>query len=191
MMITFKQSVIAGILIGMGVIINTLTSTPELGALFFSFGLLTIIELSIPLYTGRIGFYDLSKEKTKNLGIILIGNLLGILFCIFCYQFANPEFFNTLSAKAMIKFDKGFVECAAAGLFCGALIHFAVRAKQHVTTILAIMLFILMGAEHCIADFPYLLMTTNPLNWLKFLLIVLGNSLGAIFVENMLKKEGN
>lgn len=189
-MILFRRSIIAGLLIGLGVIINTLSGIPELGAMFFSFGLLTIIELGLPLFTGKIGFYDLSKDKTKSLFIILIGNLLGILICIFVYNFCNPDFFDILMAKATIKFEKSFVEMAAGGLFCGALIHFAVRAKNHIITILAIMLFILMGAEHCIADFPYLMLTTEPLNWLKFLCIVMGNSLGAIFIENMLKQEG-
>jgi len=174
----------------MGVIINTLSNIPELGALFFSFGLLTIIELGLPLFTGKIGFYNLSKEQTKNLGIILIGNLLGILLCIFVYDFANPEFFTILQTKAEMKFTKDWLQLAAAGMCCGALIHFAVKAKNYIITILAIVIFILIGAEHCIADFAYLLMTTDPVNLLKFLVIVMGNSLGAIIIENLLNKEG-
>lgn len=187
----FFKSIIAGILIGLGVIINTLSTSPELGAMFFSFGLLTIIKLGIPLYTGRIGFYDLSKEKTKNLFIILIGNLFGIINCIFLYSFSNTDFLNILMTKANIKFEKDFLTMLVAGIFCGSLIHFAVKTKNQIITILAIMIFILIGAEHCIADFPYLLATTNPLNWLKFLGVIMGNSLGAIFIENMLKQEGN
>lgn len=186
----YCESIIAGILIGLGVIINTLSNVPELGAMFFSFGLLTIIELGIPLYTGRIGFYDLSKEKTINLFIILIGNLFGIILCVFCYNFSNPDFFTMLMSKAEIKFEKTFIQLAGASIICGTLIHFAVKAKNYIITILAIMIFILIGAEHCIADFPYLLMTTDPINWLKFLTIIVGNSLGAIFIENMLNKEG-
>lgn len=184
------QSMIAGILIGLGVIINTLSGTPELGALFFSFGLLTVIELKTPLFTGKVGFYDGTKKNTKDLLIILLSNLFGIFLCVFLYHFANPDFLNILMTKAEMKFAKDFIQLAVAGMFCGGLIHFAVRAKTQITTILAVMLFILMGAEHCIADFPYLLVTTNPLNILKFLGIVMGNSFGAIIVENLLKKEG-
>jgi hypothetical protein len=51
-----RNAVIAGFLIGLGVIINTLAANPVLGAFLFSFGLLTIIDLQIPLYTGQIGF---------------------------------------------------------------------------------------------------------------------------------------
>ncbi len=190
-MTVMNTSVIAGILIGLGVIINTLSGIPELGAMFFSFGLLTIIELGLPLYTGKIGFYDLTKEKSKFLFVVLIGNLIGIIFCTFTYGIMNPDFITMLQAKAQIKFSKDFVDMVIGGIFCGGLIHFAVKAKNYIITILAIMIFILIGAEHCIADFPYLLVTTEPINWLKFLMIIVGNSLGAIFVENMLKKEGN
>ena len=57
-----NNAVVAGFLIGLGVIINTLAANPVLGAILFSFGLLTIIQLQIPLYTGQIGFI---KEKKK------------------------------------------------------------------------------------------------------------------------------
>jgi len=42
-MILEKNAVVAGFLIGLGVVINTLAENPILGAFLFSFGLLTII----------------------------------------------------------------------------------------------------------------------------------------------------
>ena len=51
-----RKSIVAGFLIGLGVIINTLASSPVLGSFLFSFGLLTIIDLQLPLFTGQIGF---------------------------------------------------------------------------------------------------------------------------------------
>ena len=65
------NAVIAGLLIGLGVIINTQTKPPILGALLFSFGLLTIIHLKLPLYTGKIGYL---KDK---LVLILLFNLIN------------------------------------------------------------------------------------------------------------------
>ena len=58
-----KYAIVAGFLIGLGVIINTLAANPVLGAFLFSFGLLTIIELKIPLFTGQIGF--ISERKIR------------------------------------------------------------------------------------------------------------------------------
>jgi formate/nitrite transporter FocA (FNT family) len=49
------------------------------------------------------------------------------------------------------------------------------------------MIFIIIGAEHCIADFPYLLFNLSPINILKFICIVIGNSLGAILIERLCK----
>lgn len=56
MNIIIKKSILAGILIGLGVIINLQSENPIIGALLFSFGLLTIIRMQLNLYTGKIGF---------------------------------------------------------------------------------------------------------------------------------------
>ena len=95
-----------------------------------------------------------------------------------------------LTDKAVVKFDKTILQMFIGGVFCGALIHFAVKCKHILMTVMAIVIFILMGAEHCIADFPYLLCNASFENMLKFLMVVIGNSIGAILLENMLKKEG-
>ena len=148
------KAAVAGFLIGLGVIINTLAADPVLGAFLFSFGLLTIIDLGIPLYTGQIGF--ISEKKKTDLIKILIFNIFGILGCILFFGMKDPTFFNIIANKATIKFNKDF----------------------------------LTGTEHCIADAPYWISNLTLTNSLKFLLIIMGNSLGAIFIENMLKKKG-
>ena len=103
----------------------------------------------------------------------------------------DPAFMQTIINKSMIKFDKSFLQIFIDGFFCGTLIHFAVKCKKNIITILAIMIFILMGAEHCIADFPYFIVNVTMINLIKFLTIIMGNSCGAIFIESMLKKKGN
>ena len=47
------------------------------------------------------------------------------------------------------------------------------------------MIFILIGAEHCIADFPYLLFNFSIINIIKFISIIIGNSIGAILIERL------
>lgn len=178
----------AGILIGLGVIINTLTQNPVLGAFLFSFGLLTIIDLKLPLFTGQIGFIK-DKRKTDLLAI-LICNIIGILFCSLLFFFISNKYIDILTAKALIKFEKTFFEMFIYGVFCGMLIHFAVKSKKQVITSMAVMIFILIGAEHCIADVPYLVANFSFINTIKFLFVVLGNSVGAIFIELLtIKKE--
>ena len=171
------NAIIAGLLIGLGVIINTQTKPPILGALLFSFGLLTIIHLKLPLYTGKIGYL---KGK---LGLILLFNLIGIGITVAAYCLCNSQFYELIHAAAEVKFAKTYLQMLLGGLFCGMLIHFAVKCKVPYLTSMAVIIFILIGAEHCIADFPYLLTTFSLSHMGKFLMVILGNSLGAIFIE--------
>lgn len=172
----------AGILIGFGVIINTITTNAIVGSLFFSFGLLAIIQLHLPLFTGRIGFIQKFDRKYIR---ILIANLLGAITTIGLYCAVKPEFSIVLSQLGSIKFSKGYLQIFICGILCGALIHFAIKAKKDIVTVLAIAIFILIGAEHCIADFPFLITHLNFENVGKFLLIILGNSLGAFVIEKI------
>lgn len=182
----FWKAILAGILIGIGVIINATLAIPALGALLFSFGLLTVIALKLPLYTGKIGFII---EGQKNLFLIFIGNAIGILCIIYIYSFSKPDF--QLATVATMKFSKTCIQLFCDGILCGILIHFAVKIKCVYTTIMAIMIFILTGGEHCIADIPYLLISLltdfSFINIFKFITIILGNSLGAIVIEKMLE----
>jgi len=177
------NSIVAGILIGLGVIINTQTQPPILGALLFSFGLLTIIHLKLPLFTGRVGYMG------EDLFPILLSNLCGIMLIVLCYFFANKNYISILEQAAIIKFSKTYIEMLFGGIFCGMLIHFAVKCKVPLLTSMAVIIFILIGAEHCIADFPYVLSVGGINNYLKFLLVIIGNSIGAIFIEKMIHYE--
>jgi formate/nitrite transporter FocA (FNT family) len=186
-----KKSILAGILIGLGVIINLQSEIPAIGALFFSFGLLTIINMQLNLYTGKIGFFaefNYSRFTTVIFLItILIFNCIGIAATIGLYTLGNQSFIGIISAAAASKFAKTALTLFINACFCGALINFAVKNKVTILTIFAVMIFILIGAEHCIADFPYLLFNLSPINVLKFAFIVLGNSIGAILIERLSK----
>ena len=178
-------SILAGILIGLGVIINVQTEYAPLGALLFSFGLLTIINMKLPLYTGRIGFLK------GNLPAILLWNFVGIFFTVGLYGLGNPQFIDTFAAVAAFKFSKDAVTLTINAVFCGALIHFAVKNKVTILTIFAIMIFILIGAEHCVADLPYFICAPwSCANIIKFAGIIFGNSIGAIIIER-LSEEAN
>ena len=178
------SSIIAGFLIGLGVIINALSTVPFLGALLFSFGLMTIIQLKLPLFTGKIGFL-----QDKWLPIMLLGNLIGCAAAALLYILAFPTFATTLAAVGAAKFTKNIISMIVCGFFCGTLIHFAVLSKNQVLTSLAVIIFILIGAEHCIAAFPFLIFSFNWLNLLKFFGIVMGNSLGAICINRMINRK--
>lgn len=181
----YNKSILAGFLIGFGVIINTITINHLVGSIMFGFGLLTIIKLALPLYTGKVGFYP--DFTIKQLTKILVGNLIGITILTGLYTAVMVEFDTILYNVAQDKFDKGFFALFCAAMLCGMLIHLAVKMKTVITTLMAVSIFILIGAEHCIADFPFLLADFTFVNLIKWIIIVLGNSVGAIAIEFLIE----
>ena len=74
--IIIKQSILSGILVGIGIVINTQTSNQYVGAMLFSIALLVIIKCELKLYTGKIGYFGV--VPIKDLITMLIGNLIGV-----------------------------------------------------------------------------------------------------------------
>ena len=175
--------ILAGIIIGLGVIVNTLMENPLAGSFLFSLGLLSIIELKLPLYTGKVGFLNILWEQKYK---ILICNLIGIGLTIFFYCIANNNFTTLLQNAAQIKFSKSILTLFINAVFCGILIHIAVRTKKPLITVLCVMVFILIKAEHCIADFPYFCLNLSFINLCKYIAIIIGNSIGAIATEKLI-----
>ena len=179
-----KHSVLSGILVGLGVALQIQIQNAYIGAMLFSIALLVIIGCNLQLYTGRIGFFKI--KEIKNLLIILFGNLIGVLIPIFC-SISKNGFYEKIIETSNIKFSNGYVELFLYGTMCGVLMFVAVYCRKPLITVFCIMTFILSGYEHCIADFPYLLLNFNIEYLLKFLCIVLGNSIGAISINQLIK----
>ncbi len=175
------KSLYAGILIGIGDIAYIALENKILAACLFSLGLLTVIERGLNLYTGKIGYHALPVWKFI---VMFAGNFVGIALTVLCTAYyAKPDMVENMKAIAEAKFSKGYIAYVILGILCGMCMYIAVSCKNKIITILAIMMFILCGFEHCIADIPYFLVYMNPVTLVKLLLVVLGNSVGAIFLN--------
>lgn len=173
-----EQSIASGILVGLGVIVNTLSENKYIGATMFSLALLVIIECNLKLYTGRIGFIS-SLFEIKQLSCILIFNLIGVTLPI-CLYSNSDGFIENLIVVSYDKFSHGCLDIFGCAVLCGVLMYVAVKCKDKLITVFCIMTFILSGYEHCIADYPYLCMNFTLENLYKFMLIILGNTVGSI-----------
>lgn len=173
-----KRSVLAGMLVGIGVVIHTVSEDKRLGALLFSFALLTIIKCELKLYTGKIGFFQ--NETPKSLLLMLLFNLAGSLIPTLGVALARPAVREAVETASRTKFGNSFAALFLYGALCGVLMFVAVYAKDTVITIFCIMIFILSGYEHCIADAVFLALGFSAENCVKFAGIVLGNSAGSI-----------
>lgn len=186
-----KSSILSGMLVGIGVIINTFSQNKYVGAMLFSFALLTIIQLQLQLYTGQIGFFTEKRYKIKEYCFMLALNFIGASLSTFLALMTRSETdINYIIEVSKTKFSHTYFELFICGLLCGVLMFIAVYCKNTIITIFCIMIFILSGYEHCVADFPFVLLNISVENIVKFLLIVTGNSIGSIIIYHLIKIRG-
>lgn len=179
----------SGILVGIGVIVNTLSDNKYIGAMLFSLALLVIVQCKLFLYTGMIGFAK--KKEFFTLLSVLFCNLFGVSLLTMLIKFGNQQFAISIEEIAQKKFSQSMYQLFLYAFVCGILMFVAVKCKDRIITIFCIMTFILSGYEHCIADFPLLLVNPSKENIVKFLLIILGNSFGSILAFNLTNKKDN
>lgn len=179
----------AGILVGIGIIANISSGNKYIGAMLFSLALLSIVQCELLLYTGIIGFAKI--KDISSLLKILFFNLCGVSFIVFTMAINNNQFINSMIQISKNKFHQSIVQMFIYAFLCGILMFIAVYCKNKVITIFCIMTFILSGFEHCIADFPYLLININVRNIVKFIFIILGNSLGSIIAKRLIINKGS
>lgn len=183
-----KNSIVAGILIGFGCITNVLCENHIIGAFLFSLGLLTVIIQGRYLFTGKIGYYDGSVMNLFNLSIGLIVNLVSIwLFCFLFAKFSSLSIdCNELVSK---KLNEGIVDALVRSIGCGAMMYIAVdgysKTKNPITIIMPVMVFILCGFDHCIANFGYMGLCGYFFIPIQLICWVVGNSLGSWIISKV------
>ena len=155
-----KKSILSGICIALGGAVNLIVGGP-LGAFLFAFGLLSVIYYSIPLYTGRAGFFK-NKKEFLDLFIILFGNIIGCLIVGLLLLSSDVDGGNILFSRI----ESGYINCLCGGILCGIVMSLAVRAKdQPLLTLLGIPLFIMSKYfYHSIADIFYATCTIDDFN---------------------------
>ena len=185
-MFDIKKALYAGMLVGIGDIAYITIENNYVGAMLFSLALLTVINSNLNLYTGKIGFYK--KYNFRFLIKILLANLIGSVFVYIIFLQAKEKIFLPSLTTACNKFSYGLFPLLILGLLCGMCMHIAVSNKNTIITIFSIMIFILCGFRHCIADFPFLVLNFSFVNLLKFISVFVGNSLGSMLMSFLATK---
>lgn len=199
------KSILAGIMIGIGGTIYLSLDNKIVGSILFGMGLFIIVVYSFNLYTGKIGYLinNFNKKYIRELIITLIGNFIGTLFVGFILKYTRIYTMISEKAKTLadIKLNDTLISILILSFFCGILMYLAVNTYKEVKDIgkylavfLGVIVFILCGFEHCIANMYYFsVSSTWSLNTLLYLLVmILGNSLGGILIPlcNKVIKKG-
>jgi formate/nitrite transporter FocA (FNT family) len=185
-----RTAILAGALVGMGVIVNVSSGNKYIGSMLFSLALLTIIHCGLQLYTGRIGYSINRRHSAVTYLEMLLLNFLGSCVVLLWFYNQGTEMQQTMIDLSTAKFAHSYGQLFVCGLLCGVMMFVAVHCKNTVITVFCIMTFILSGYEHCIADFPFFVIGGITLEKIvKFLLIICGNSIGSILTNILMKKE--
>ena len=197
-----RLSIFAGVCIGtagFGYLASGLqTSYGSLvGAVLFSFGLLTVVGYKLKLYTGTAGF--INKNEIGDLFWVLFGNIIGCL-CVALLARVSPMDIQGAAQKVMeLRLGTGALKCGLLAIGCGFImttaVHFA-RKGQYLPLLFGVPLFIVCGFPHCVADVFYFLCV--PIAFVKahllqvlcvYICIVLGNLVGCNLYRIILTKD--
>lgn len=178
----FIKSIYAGFMIGIGGIVYLSVENRVIGSFLFSFGLLTIVTQGFYLYTGKIGFVKKVNELLDML-ITIIGNFIGTFIAAAFAQAANLKIDSLQLVNK--KLDNGILHIFVLSVFCGVLMYLAIdnynKSKNIIFVILPVMIFILSGFEHSVANMFYFNYAgAYSLKSFGYLLVMLiGNGIGA------------
>lgn len=198
-----RSSIFAGIAIGtagFGFLasgVQTEAYGSLVGAVLFSFGLLTVVVYKLKLYTGTAGF--ILKNEVGSLFLILLGNIIGCFLVSMLARITPLAVQEAAQNILELRLRTGALRCGLLGIGCGFImttaVHFA-RQKQYLPLLFGVPLFIVCGFTHCVADAFYYLCVpvafwkANALHILAvYACIVLGNLIGCNLYRIVLAKD--
>ena len=164
---TFRSSILSGIAVGIAGW-GYLACTNIIGAVLFSFGLLTVVHYKLKLYTGTAGFVALRTDDGKSrwlkamgeLLFILAGNIVGCLLVSLLSRLSPMELGESAQKILEGRLAIGPLRAGLLAIGCGFIMTTVVtfaREGKPLALLFGVPLFINCGFPHCLADAFYYL----------------------------------
>lgn len=188
---TFVSAALAGMCVGFGGVVFLSLDNRIIGSVMFTVGLFTICTFGLHLFTGKV-CYALENGKSYNLAlhVIWLGNLAGTGVTALIVKLSRID---GISAKAeelcATKLDDSILSLFLLGVLCNIFIYIAVEGYKnnphelgkYLSLFFGVMVFILAGTEHCVADMFYFWLSGWSVDAaVRVLVITLGNAAGGI-----------
>ena len=192
---TLIKAFVAGVLVAIGGILYVSSTDKLIGSILFSLALILIVSRNYNLFTGKVGYLlPYEKGQIKLIGLTLVGNVVGVLFTSSLFLLSGKT--NAIHQAEVLMFNKlnqSWVEVLVLAIFCGFMMYLAVDSYRKIknqgaallVVIFSVMIFIIAGFEHSIADLAYITIARSfSLETLGFIITVfIGNLLGAVFLN--------
>jgi formate/nitrite transporter FocA (FNT family) len=197
---TILKSILAGVLIALAGIVYLSCIDKVVGSFLFSFGLCLVIILEANLYTGKVGYVN-SKQDVFELVLMLMFNIVGAFVVgLLCHG----TYINDPVEIVTTKIQTDLFSTLLKSVGCGICIYGAVegykKTKSFVPVILGVMVFILAGFNHVVADAFYIgaAILLPELNFASGIMLMLsltaylflvatGNAIGSILIRLLQK----
>ena len=157
----FRSAIFAGICIGIAGF--GFLADKSLGMILFIFGLATVVNYKLKLYTGTAGFVH-SGADMLDLALILVGNWVGCLLVALAARCSSMPLTDTAQHLLESRLAVGPWRAGILSIGCGILmtasVTFARKSNDFghwMPLVMAVPLFILCGFPHCVADAFYYL----------------------------------
>lgn len=197
----FLYAIMAGAFIAMGGVVFLSLDNKIVGAFMFSLGLFAVCTLKYNLFTGKVGYLFCNDEKTYLPWCLMVwvGNLVGSIIVAELVRLTRvaPGIIEKSTKLVQVKADDTLISLFVLGIFCNIMVVHAVdqylnnphEIGKYLGIIMSIMVFILCGFEHCIADMFYIQIARmwNSQTIIALIVITLGNVLGGILIPTMRK----
>ena len=186
----FIKAVIAGICISIGGTVFLSVENTVAGAFLFSVGLFTVCFYQYNLFTGKVGYIPLQKDKLKYsyyLIVIWIGNLIGAFVSGMLVNMTRLTVNERAAQICSVKLGDRPLSLFILAFFCGILMYIAVEAYKRgnfIGIFICVTVFICSGFEHCVADmFYFSAANVWSLKTLLYTVVMsLGNAAGSILM---------
>ena len=195
----FISAILAGICIGIGGTVY-LSLDKVLGSLFFTIGLLTICAHGLHLYTSKVCYiFDYDSKYKLQVPMIWTGNLIGTGLVAFLVRMTRlaEKLVSAAEKLCSTKLADEYISLFILGMLCNVMIYIAVDGYNKIemeigkysSLCLGVMVFIICGFEHSIADMFYFWVkggyTVEVI--VRLLVITAGNAVGGIMFHNAKK----
>lgn len=176
------SSILAGVCISIGCIVNLMVGGGPLGAILFTFGLITVVHYKYALFTGTAGFIKNYEDFLNLFFIIFIGNFIGCTLTSYAACYVIPDLHDKCNELMELRTRYNMWQAFIRAIFCGFLMTTAVkfaRENRWLPLLFAVPVFILAGFYHSIADAFYIQSSDygSQIKW-NYLMTILGNFVG-------------
>lgn len=196
---SLAYGLMAGLIVGFGGIVLVSADSPALGAFLFSGALFIILSLEYKLFTGMVGYFFYKEKKTfsKELILVLVGNLLGTFLMANLIRLTRfgPDLVAAAQLRTEVKLNDSLLSMFILAIFCNMFVTNAshqfkynpFQVGKYLAIFISIMTFALSGYEHSIADSFFFFLAGNY-NWqvlVVFFVVLAGNIIGGLVIPTV------